>query len=63
MATEDHTPLGRGYLTSFGYFHHDNGYWGEDGHFRIVRGVDECEIESHVTATSAGATWARKSEL
>ena len=29
MATEDHTPAGRGYDTSFGYFHHDNDYWTE----------------------------------
>jgi len=29
MATVDHTPKGRGYDTSFGYFHHDNDYWNE----------------------------------
>ena len=29
MATVDHTPHGRGYDTSFGYFHHDNDYWNE----------------------------------
>ena len=29
MATPDHTPAGRGYDTSFGYFHHDNDYWTE----------------------------------
>ena len=29
MATPDHTPEGRGYDTSFGYFHHDNDYWSE----------------------------------
>ena len=27
MATWDHTPEGRGYDTSFGYFHHANDYW------------------------------------
>jgi arylsulfatase B len=26
MGTVDHTPHGRGYDTSFGYFHHDNDY-------------------------------------
>ena len=29
MATFRHTPLGRGYSTSFGYFHHSNDYWDE----------------------------------
>jgi hypothetical protein len=29
MATVDHTPHGRGYDTSFGYFNHDNDYWNE----------------------------------
>lgn len=29
MATPDHTPHGRGYDTSFGYFEHDNDYWTE----------------------------------
>ena len=29
MATFDHTPEGRGYDTSFGYFHHANDYWTE----------------------------------
>lgn len=29
MATVDHTPRGRGYDSSFGYFHHDNDYWTE----------------------------------
>ena len=27
MATPDHTPLGRGFMTSLGYFHHANDYW------------------------------------
>jgi arylsulfatase I/J len=30
MATPDHTPHGRGYDTSFGYFHHANNYWTEE---------------------------------
>merc|ERR1719401_1097513 len=29
MATPDHTPHGRGYDTSLGYFHHSNDYWTE----------------------------------
>ena len=29
MATPDHTPKGRGYDTSLGYFHHGNDYWTE----------------------------------
>ncbi|XP_065188415.1 arylsulfatase B-like [Sycon ciliatum] len=29
MATPDHTPKGRGFKTSLGYFHHDNDYWTE----------------------------------
>ena len=27
MATPDHTPQGRGFMTSLGYFHHTNDYW------------------------------------
>jgi len=34
-----------------------NPYWGEKGHFRIVRGTDECGIEDDATASSNGATW------
>jgi arylsulfatase B len=29
MATFDHTPAGRGYVSSFGYFNHANDYWSE----------------------------------
>ena len=29
MATQDHTPTGRGFQSSFGYFHHDNDYYTE----------------------------------
>jgi len=34
-----------------------NPYWGENGHFRIVRGTDECGIEDDATGSSSGATW------
>lgn len=37
-----------------------NPYWGEKGFFRILRGVDECGIESGATSSSAGATWGKK---
>lgn len=29
MATPDHTPEGRGFETSFGYFHHANDYYSQ----------------------------------
>ena len=29
MATWDHTPLGRGFESFIGFFHHDNDYWNE----------------------------------
>merc|ERR1712046_398787 len=35
-----------------------NPYWGEAGYFRIVRGSDECGIESEVYASGDGASWA-----
>lgn len=34
-----------------------NPFWGEQGYFRIIRGVDSCGIEDSVTASSPGATW------
>lgn len=34
-----------------------NPYWGEKGYFRILRGTDECGIESQGMASSATATW------
>jgi len=37
-----------------------NPYWGEDGYFRILRGSDECGIESQVYASSSGSTWGKK---
>ena len=37
-----------------------NPYWGENGYFRILRGSDECGIESQVTASAAGSSWTKK---
>merc|ERR1719382_948700 len=34
-----------------------NSHWGEDGYFRIVRGVNESLIESDVIATHGDAVW------
>ncbi|CAK0828884.1 unnamed protein product [Prorocentrum cordatum] len=34
-----------------------NSHWGEDGYFRILKGVNECEIESDVIATHGDAVW------
>jgi len=34
-----------------------NSHWGEDGHFRIRRGVNECEIESEGLANSGNSVW------
>lgn len=39
MATPDHTPKGRGFESSFGYFHHDNDYYTE-----IVSSCDKVGI-------------------
>lgn len=39
-----------------------NPYWGENGYFRIIRGKDECGIESQVTANSPKATWGKSGE-
>lgn len=41
MATPDHTPQGRGFDTSFGYFHHANDYYTEEaGNCNKTRVVD-----------------------
>jgi cathepsin B len=37
-----------------------NKFWGENGYFRILRGSDECGIESQVVASSTGAKWGKK---
>lgn len=42
MATPDHTPEGRGYDTSLGYFHHANDYWTE----HVGEFVDMWETDS-----------------
>jgi len=34
-----------------------NPFWGEDGYFRIIRGVDSCGIESQGMANAASAKW------
>jgi cathepsin B len=34
-----------------------NPYWGEEGYFRIVRGEDECGIESGAVASKDNAKW------
>lgn len=34
-----------------------NPYWGEKGYFRIVRGKDECGIESGAVASTDSAKW------
>jgi len=34
-----------------------NPHWGEEGYFRIVRGQDECGIESGAVASDADAKW------
>ena len=36
-----------------------NPYWGEDGYFRIKRGVNECNIEGSAIAASDDAVWSR----
>eukprot|EP01013_Petalomonas_cantuscygni_P007363 TRINITY_DN1914_c2_g1_i1.p1 TRINITY_DN1914_c2_g1~~TRINITY_DN1914_c2_g1_i1.p1 ORF type:complete len:377 (-),score=71.22 TRINITY_DN1914_c2_g1_i1:239-1330(-) len=36
-----------------------NPYWGEHGYFRILRGEDECGIESQATANAGSAKWYR----
>ena len=34
-----------------------NPYWGEQGYFRIVRGTNECGIESGAVASPDDAKW------
>jgi len=40
-----------------------NPHWAEHGHFRILRGSNECGIEDSVVGSSGKATWGKKSEL
>lgn len=42
MATPDHTPMGRGYDSFYGYFQHANGYWNKEGHIESTGDVDLC---------------------
>jgi cathepsin B len=39
-----------------------NGFWGENGFFRIVRGTNECGVEDQVTGSPSGAKWTKASE-
>mmetsp|Transcript_186 Transcript_186/g.715 ORF Transcript_186/g.715 Transcript_186/m.715 type:complete len:365 (-) Transcript_186:381-1475(-) len=39
-----------------------NPYWGENGYFRIVRGVNECGIEDEVSGSASDATWSRNTK-
>jgi len=36
-----------------------NPYWGEDGYFRILKGVNECEVESEAYGPTLGSTWSK----
>merc|ERR1740117_64287 len=36
-----------------------NPYWGEEGHFRMLRGTNECGIEASAIASSPTAKWSR----
>lgn len=35
----------------------DSPFWGEDGYFRIKRGVNECNIEDNVLSSQDNAKW------
>eukprot|EP00937_MAST-01D_sp_MAST-1D-sp2_P000373 g373.t1 len=64
MATFDHTPQGRGYDTSFGYFHHANDYWTEQtGHCRDSAGKARDPVDlwdtDHGASTQNGTTAAQ----
>lgn len=37
MATEEHTPIGRGFNTSLCYFHHTNDYWTDQ--------IETCQLQ------------------
>ena len=47
MASHGHTPAGRGYDTSYGYFHHDNDYWTE----RLWSTYSDTGYSPHCNAT------------
>ena len=42
MATPRHTPLGRGYDSSLGYFHHSNDYYSEGLSFSAIGEINIC---------------------
>lgn len=42
MATPRHTPIGRGYESWIGYYHHANDYWTEQLPFQAIGAVDVC---------------------
>eukprot|EP00729_Bicosta_minor_P018749 gene18749-28568_t len=57
MATPDHTPEGRGYDTSLGYFHHANDYWTEHvGEFVDMWETDSPANELNGTKDSSSGT-------
>ena len=43
MATPRHSPVGRGYDSWFGYYHHANDYWSEKLPFSATGNVDVCK--------------------
>lgn len=62
MATPDHTPHGRGYDWSLGYFHHDNDYWTErlwstynDSGFSVECNATYVDFWRTVNGTGSGA--------
>ena len=53
MATPDHIPTGRGFDTSFGYFHHSNDYYNETaGHCSSTPIVDLWDTDSPATGVN-----------
>ena len=65
MATVEHTPAGRGYDTSLGYFHHANDYWtfvagackGPDRTSRAQRIADELPLAAAVEGSAITDLW------
>jgi len=42
MATKDHTPIGRGYETFLGYYHHANDYWTQGISLPSIGNINIC---------------------